>query len=102
VLDSCRIRWGRIAAVHSGLSEVESHHLAWDGRALSLGPPSVELANLGVPASVRTGDMVSLHWDWVCDVIDTRQAAALRHYTRTQLDVVNTTLRRPVAAAVLD
>jgi hypothetical protein len=45
--------------------------------------------------------MVSLHWDWVCDVLDRRQATALRHYTRSQLRVANRTLRRPVADLVL-
>jgi Family of unknown function (DUF6390) len=102
VLDSCRVRWGRVLTVHSGLIEVESRHLYWDGRALSLGPPSVELAKAARGARARPGDTVSLHWDWVCDVIDARQAAALRHYTRTQLEVTNTTLRRPAAAAVLN
>jgi Family of unknown function (DUF6390) len=107
VLDLCRVRWGRTLDVHSGLVEVESRHLCWDGRQLSLGPAVVEqalavTAGGGLAPRIRPGDTVSLHWDWVCDVITARQAAALRHYTRTQLDLVNTALRRPVAAAVLD
>jgi hypothetical protein len=43
----------------------------------------------------------AVHWDWVCEVLDARRAAALRHYTRSQLEVANRTLRRPVADLVL-
>jgi hypothetical protein len=51
--------------------------------------------------AVAPGDVVSLHWDWVCDVLTDGQVAALTHYTRTQLQVANRTLRRPVADRTL-
>ena len=54
---------------------------------------------MSVAASV--GDTVALQWNWVCDVLDTRQATALRHYTVSQLRVANRALRRPVADLVL-
>jgi hypothetical protein len=103
VLDSCRIRWGRVLGVHEGLVDVESQPLRWNGRELLLGAPRVERATAVGPLTpgLRAGDMVSLHWDWVCDVLDARQLAALRGYTASQLRLVNRALRRPVADAVL-
>jgi hypothetical protein len=99
VLDSCRIRWGQILPIHNGQTQVSSRPLHWTGGELVLGPPRTETARVSLP--VREGDTVALHWDWVCDVLDARQTAALRHYTMTQLDIANRALRRPVADLVL-
>jgi len=101
VLDSCRIRVGRVLSVHSGQVVVSSAPLCWTGRELVLGPVRPQTARLGTGPVVRAGDTVALHWDWVCDVLDTRQAAALAHYTLSQLRVANRALRRPVADLVL-
>ena len=63
------------------------------------GPVETQPARTVLP--VRAGDVVSLHWDWVCDVLDAGQAATLRRYTVGQLRVANRALRRPVADLVL-
>ncbi|OLE27742.1 MAG: hypothetical protein AUG44_09450 [Actinobacteria bacterium 13_1_20CM_3_71_11] len=99
VLDSSRIRWGRVTSVHNGHAVVSSAPLCWTGRELILGAPRPEQVRVSVAASV--GDTVALQWNWVCDVLDTRQATALRHYTVSQLRVANRALRRPVADLVL-
>jgi hypothetical protein len=106
VLQSCRIRWGTVLSIHNGHAEVASPPLCWTGRELVLGPPRVERATLAVPdgrlaPAVRVGDTVSLHWNWVCDVLDARRLHALRRYTISQLCVANRTLRRPAADRVL-
>lgn len=106
VLDSCRIRWGTVLGIHSGLAEVRCQPLRWDGRRLLLGAPATQLATLATAGGslapvVAVGDTVSLHWDWVCDVLDDRGLRGLRAYTASQLRLVNDALRRPVAAAVL-
>jgi len=87
VLDSCRIRWGRVLSVHSGLAEVESQPLCWTGRELTLGPARIASVRSAVPVCV--GDVVSLHWDWVCDRLTDRQLRALRGYTLHHLELVN-------------
>ncbi|MBX6748339.1 MAG: hypothetical protein IRY85_01510 [Micromonosporaceae bacterium] len=106
VLDSCRIRWGRVVAIDAGLAEVAVRPLVWDGRSLHLGAPRVEAVTCAdvrgrlVP-DVRVGDVVALHWDWLCDVLSARQARALRGYTERILRMTNEALARPVAAAIL-
>jgi len=107
VLDSCRVSWGTVEAVTCGVATVRSRRLVWTGHALDLGPPQVRQAAVStggyaLARDVRVGDHVALHWDWVCDVLDPARHRMLRHYTETQLRLVNHTLRRPVAAAVLD
>jgi hypothetical protein len=38
---------------------------------------------------LRPNDWVSLHWDWVCDRLEARQAKALSQYTRRMLALAN-------------
>jgi hypothetical protein len=107
VLDACRIRWGRVRAVTAGIAEVSSRPLVWDGIELFLGPVRTEYALSATDAgslapTVRPGDMVSMHWDWVCDVLTPAQVGALRSVTAHTLRMTNEALARPVAAAVLD
>jgi hypothetical protein len=105
VLDQCRIRWGQVVAVRATEAVVRSQPLLWDGRRLVLGPATEETAHLrldglGLAGQVRPGDWCSLHWDWVCERIDRRGLAALRHYTLAQLQAVDRT-PFPAPAAVL-
>jgi hypothetical protein len=106
VLDSCRVRCGRVNTVHDGLAEVVSRPLEWDGHRLCQGVPradAVRVATAGATLAprVRPGDLVAVHWDWVCDVLHPARAAALRHYTARMLRLANDTLARPAADAVL-
>jgi hypothetical protein len=101
VLNLCRVRWGKVLAVHQDRAEVESSPLAWDGRRLWLGPPAAEVVSFPDADPPIAGDTVSLHWDWLCETLTPRQTRALKAYTVSQLRLVNEALRRPVAAAVL-
>jgi hypothetical protein len=81
--------------------------LTWDGRSLQLGPTRIEqvlCATEGgsLTPTVRVGDVVGMHWDWVCDVLNARRLEALRSFTTRTLRMTNDALRHPVAAAVLD
>lgn len=107
VLDACRIRWGRVCAVAAGVAEVSSQPLVWDGVGLRLGSarPEHVLCATGVgrlAPTVCPGDVVAMHWDWVCDVLTPAQARTLRAVTLHTLGMTNEALARPVAATVLD
>lgn len=106
VLDRCRIRWGQVLSASGDRVVVESRALTWDGRRLELGAPGVETAvraldGVALAPDLRPGDWVSLHWEWVCDRLTDRQLAALRHYTRHHLAIVNDRVDHPGPAAVL-
>ena len=94
VLDSCRIRWGRVVGLGIGWADVLSRPLAWDGRRLTLGEERVErvttsLAGAGLARELSVGDWCSMHWSWVCDRLDATQVRELRRRTLTSLDVAN-------------
>jgi hypothetical protein len=100
VLDRCRIRWGRVTAVHCDQAAVECRPLRWDGRMLSLGEPGPEMARLSLDGAsiareIAPGDWVSLHWDWICDRLSQRQLRALRGFTLRHLDLVNHRVEHP-------
>ncbi len=93
VLDRCRIRWGRLAAIHGDTAVVHSRPLTWDGHSLMLGPAVAETARLRrdghtLARAVEPGDWVSLHWDWVCDRLGPPQLAHLRRSTAIELGAV--------------
>ena len=106
VLNACRIRSGRVMTADTTSAEVASRPLVWDGRSLRPGPVRVEsvtwaAAHGSLTPTVRAGDTVALHWDWICDVLDDRQQRALDSCTAQILRMTNEALARPVAAAAL-
>jgi hypothetical protein len=111
VLDRCRVRWGKVTAVHGDQATVESRPLRWDGRLLTLGEPAAETARLaldgtvlassGLTRGIAPGDWVALHWDWICDKLTGRQLRALRGYSQRHLDMVNHRVEHPGTVAAL-
>jgi Family of unknown function (DUF6390) len=106
VLDRCRVRWGKVIAVHGDQATVESRPLGWDGRLLTLGEPAAETARLPLNEAssadgIAPGDWVALHWDWVCDKLTDRQLRALRGYSQRHLDMVNHRVEHPGTVAAL-
>lgn len=105
VLERCRISWGRVITTSAERAVVRTRPLTWDGANIGLGPPapaSFDTASdgYGFVDDLRPGDVVSLHWNWVCERLTPRAAAALRHATTRQLDVVNS-MPPPTPVAVL-
>jgi hypothetical protein len=106
VLDRCRIRWGRVLGSTGDRVIVASRPLLFDGRTLSLGAEVEEsvvaaLDGYGFVADLDPGDIVALHWDWVCDRLDRRRVDNLVRYTKHHLDMTNRRLAHPGPAMTL-
>jgi hypothetical protein len=106
VLDQCRIRWGRLTGLSGSVAVVQTRPVCWDGHRLSLGLIREEQVLIGsdgrsLAAGLTVGATVALHWNWVCDVLDKPRLDWLRHYTRTQLAVVNAALADSAPAPAL-
>lgn len=79
VLDRCRIRAGVVCGVDGETVTVVTRPLAWDGASLCQADATYERARWCVDgaaliAAPALGDVVALHWDWVCDVLTADQA----------------------------
>jgi hypothetical protein len=99
VLERCCIRSGRVTRVDAGNVEVWTRPVALDGTDLVLGDERLEQVrcsadDLGFVADLVPGDLVSLHWDRVCDRLHQDSFANLQHYTARSLKAVNASVRR--------
>lgn len=99
VLDRCRIRWGKVVSVDGAAIEVLSRPLIWRAGGLALGEAGAEVVQPAPGAAVEVDDWVSLHWQWVCDRLTTRQLADLRGYSDRHLRLVNEELSVPLESA---
>ncbi|MBD8869451.1 DUF6390 family protein [Nocardioides donggukensis] len=89
VLDRCRIRVGEVVAAAGEAVTVSSDRLRWDPPELTVTGPVTEEARwsvggLSLIPAPEVGDLVALHWDWVCDTVSPRQAEHLAALERRQ------------------
>ena len=78
-LDRCRVRTGVVTAVEGEWVTASTRLLAWAAGRLDPAETGVERARwavegLGLMDVPAVGDVVALHWDWVCDVLTPEQA----------------------------
>ena len=97
IMDSCRIRWGRVIERDGDFVVVSAVPLAMVDGKLELGAPRVERVRgwqdgASFVNGVAPGDVVSIHWDWACDTLDERRLAALQAWTKRELRIANLTI----------
>jgi hypothetical protein len=90
VLDRCRIRWGEVVGRTDDRLLVDSQPLAWDGERLSVAPGRIESVFSPIDdAQIETGDLVAMHWDYVCQKITSGQHRYLKRYQDLHLSIAN-------------
>jgi hypothetical protein len=98
VLDRCRIRVGVVREVDGEAVRVITRPLVWDGSSLRQGDATSERARWSVDGQTlieapAVGDVIALHWDWVCDVLTPEQARRVVHLEISQRHAVALTGR---------
>jgi hypothetical protein len=96
-MDSCRIRWGRVLERDGDALVVNAVPLVFVAGRLVLGEPRRERITAwrdgrGFLGDVQAGDIVSIHWDWACDVLDEGALARLAAWTRREIAIANQTI----------
>jgi hypothetical protein len=97
LMDSCRIRWGRVLEVKGDQLIVNAVPLGLAEGKLALleaRPQTVRrwLDGTGFVSDVEAGDVVSLHWDWACEVLSPTRLDALQQRTARQIVLANQTI----------
>jgi hypothetical protein len=82
VLDQCRIRTGTVLRVDGESALVRARPLVWREQTLRRGPERDDVVRWSAGGSAliaapSPGDLVSVHWDWICDVVSPAQAATI-------------------------
>lgn len=90
ILDRCRIRWGTVEAVDGFSATVTSLPLTWSEGRLALGDPIREQVNLYAGLAPSPGDVLALHWDWACAILDPSRVASLKADTVRILKAIDT------------
>jgi len=93
MIDSCRISWGRINGVGAKELQVEYRPIVLDEGRLTLSKPKIKKVNYNAEVkpfgSVKEGDVVSMHWDYACEVLSLRQLSNIRGYTNQDIEATN-------------
>jgi hypothetical protein len=89
-IDSCRISWGTVIAIDGPKISVMRRPLLENGGRLLLGEPSpiTVLRPLDCREDldeVRPGQIITMHWDMPCEVINLQQKNNLKKYTMRHL-----------------
>ena len=95
VMDSCRISWGEVVAVHPDRLTVRRRPLQLVLGKLALGDPrecEAVATGGGYVENVKPGDIVSMHWSWACEVLKPSELARLARATERALALSNKTL----------
>jgi hypothetical protein len=96
-MDACRVSWGRVVRLEGAEAIVERRPLILQAGRLALGPARIErvlrqLEGRGFADDAQAGDWVTLHWGWVCEVIDDRQRRDLERYSLHHLRLASQTI----------
>ncbi|MDE3075516.1 MAG: hypothetical protein KGJ86_08810 [Chloroflexota bacterium] len=96
-MDSCRVSWGRVAAIEGPDMVVQRPQLTLCQSKLALSDPrpfrvSRQRDGKGFVGAARIGDVVSVHWKWACDVLDAGALARLKQATQRCLALANETI----------
>jgi hypothetical protein len=99
ILDQCRTTPAWVLAVEEETVRVLARPLLYENGRLLLGAPAERRARwndggLAFVRKPRPGDHVSLHWDFVCDVLTPEGVLALDHATRRALRAVDPAVPR--------
>lgn len=88
IVDRCRVSWGEVVGQADPRSPgagwlVRRSPLRWSGSRLTWGEPRVDVVS--APFEVAPGDVVAVHWDWICERLAPGQLRWLRATTLSQL-----------------
>ncbi|MBU1499247.1 hypothetical protein KKE48_00050 [Patescibacteria group bacterium] len=87
-MDNCRISWGEVT--HSTSLRVKTNLLVFKNGRLELEPTIKEVQSL--EGGYKPGDLVTIHWNCVCEKVTVQQAKNLQKYTDLALRLANLTI----------
>jgi hypothetical protein len=93
LMDNCRVSWGSVRRVGRKELQVEVKPLEFEKGRLVLGGRKLKRVQYNPEVrpfeSVRPGAVISIHWNYACDVLTGRQARNIAKYTASDFVLVN-------------
>ena len=96
-MDSCRVSWGTVTQVKGPEVTARVEPLLSAEGKIYLGKSGLKTFQRNLEAEfdieqLQPGQLVTIHWGVLCEVINPRQAAFLRRYTLRHINLANQTL----------
>ncbi|OGY42026.1 MAG: hypothetical protein A2Y67_03005 [Candidatus Buchananbacteria bacterium RBG_13_39_9] len=93
-IDECRISWGKVKEIKKSAIVVDFQPLIIKDDKLQLGEAIdreviTYLDDKSFVKNLKIGDMVTIHWGFVCEKINDEQLKNLKKYTLEGLDIFN-------------
>lgn len=97
LMDSCRVSWGTVTALDGDSLVVQRAALRLVAGRLQLSEPvparvTRQQGGQGFVGGAEVGSVVSIHWNWACDVLSASAQERLGRATRRCLDLANQTI----------
>jgi hypothetical protein len=93
LIDNCRISWGEVEKVGKKELKVTFRPVVIEGGRLRLASARLKTVQYNPDVkpfqSVKKGDVVSLHWNYACDVLTRKQLQNMAKYTSEDLVLAN-------------
>jgi len=97
LIDNCRISWGEVRGIGANTLQVAYRPVILEEGRLSLSEPRLKRVKYNREVTpfggVKKGDIVSMHWDYACEVLTPRQFSNIRKYTDLDLESANRLLQ---------
>ncbi len=97
-IDNCRISWGKVTKVMPRELEVEERPVVLKDGSLNLALRKLKRVAYNPDVkpfgSIKRGATVSVHWNYACDVLTTKQVQNLERYTLTDIELTNALLAK--------
>ena len=96
-LDKCRISWAKIIKINGPVMSIQRQPFILKNGKLALGPAKTEKIYRQLEAStildqVQPGNIITVHWDLPCEIINQQQLLNLKRYTNLSIDLANQTI----------
>jgi len=93
-IDECRITWGKVKKIKKSTILVDYQPLIIKNDKITLGKEIerevlTQFDNKSFVKDLKLGDIVTIHWGWVCEKINQRQLNNLKKYTLESLNIFN-------------
>jgi len=93
-IDECRISWGKVKKIKKSTILVDYQPLIIKNDKITLGEVIergvlTQFDNKSFVKDLKIGDIVTIHWGWVCEKINNQQLNNLKKYTLESLNIFN-------------
>lgn len=96
-MDACRVSWGKITEIEGHKITILRQSLIQENRKLAMGQEETttimrRLEEDSTLDDLAIGDLVSMHWGVICEIITPRDVQWLQQYTQESIQLSNLTL----------